>query len=94
MTQFHLLPAMICCRLSEIIYFAAQVPGRTRTIPQVQGQKCNDIYNSEAHKTSVVKIAVIMEASVNGEYKGEILSYYLFKYPMVLILRQELFRLF
>ena len=85
---------MICCRLSEIIYFAAQVPGRTRKIPQVKRKKCNDIYNSEAHKTSVVKIAVIMEASVNGEYKGEILSYYLFKYPMVLILRRELFRLF
>jgi len=43
----------------------------------------------------VVKIAVIMEALVNGEYKGRyVLSYYLFKNPMVLILRQELFRLF
>jgi len=43
----------------------------------------------------VVKIAVIMEASVTGEYKGRyVLSYYLFKYPMVLILRQELQRLF
>ena len=84
---------MICCRLSEIIFFAAQVPGRTRTIPQVKRKKCNDFYNSEAHKTSVVKIAVIMEASVNGEYKGRyVLSYYLFKYPTVLILRQELFR--
>ena len=61
---------MICCRLSEIIFFAAQVPGRTRTIPQVKRQKCNDFYNFEAHKTFVVKIAVIMEASVNGEYKG------------------------
>ena len=59
---------MICCCLSGIICFAAQVPGRTRTIPQVKRKKCNDIYNSEAHKTSVVKIAVIMEASVNGEY--------------------------
>ena len=84
---------MICCHLSKIIFFAAQVPGRTRTIPQVKRKKCNDIYNSEAHKTSVVKIAVIMEASVNGEYKGRyVLSYYLFKYPTVLILRQELFR--
>ena len=86
---------MIYCRLSEIIYFAAQVPGRTRKIPQVKRKKCNDIYNSEAHKTFVVKIAVIVEASVTGEYKGRyVLSYYLFKYQMVLILRQELFRLF
>ena len=63
-----MLPALICCRLSEIIYFAAQVPGRTRTIPQVERKKCNDIYNSEAHKTSVVKIAVIM-GNIRGDMK-------------------------